>query len=51
MAEERGSMRWVAFRSINGAVPEERQHAFWVRASKRYYALAVKLERWSCRCA
>ncbi|KAM0913620.1 hypothetical protein ACQ4PT_012048 [Festuca glaucescens] len=25
-------------------VPEERQHAFWVRASKRYYALAAKLE-------
>uniref|UniRef100_A0A453EI09 Nucleoside phosphorylase domain-containing protein n=2 Tax=Aegilops tauschii subsp. strangulata TaxID=200361 RepID=A0A453EI09_AEGTS len=24
--------------------PEERQHAFWVPASKRYYALAKKLE-------
>ncbi|XP_048562849.1 bark storage protein A [Triticum urartu] len=24
--------------------PEERQHAFWVPASKRYYALAAKLE-------
>jgi hypothetical protein len=32
-------------------VPEKQQHVFWFRASKRYYALAVKLERWSCRCA
>uniref|UniRef100_A0ACD5VZP5 Uncharacterized protein n=1 Tax=Avena sativa TaxID=4498 RepID=A0ACD5VZP5_AVESA len=25
-------------------VPEDRQHAFWVRASERYYALAARLE-------